>query len=146
MTVVDSEELRQHSTVQLVKDLTQQATTLAHQEIELVRMEFGENVERAKAEMAEKGKTAGIAVAVLIAAGVAALLALGALTATLILVLDAAMPTWTAALVVTAMWAVVAIPLALYGRRKIGEIGPPVPERTIEEVKEDVTWLKNQMS
>ena len=95
MTVVDSEELRQHSTVQLVKDLTQQATTLAHQEIELVRMEFGENVERAKAEMAEKGKTAGIAVAVLIAAGVAALLALGALTATLILVLDDAMPTWT---------------------------------------------------
>jgi Putative Actinobacterial Holin-X, holin superfamily III len=146
MTIVESDELRHRSTVQLFRDLTQQATTLAHQEIELVRLEFGENVERAKAEMAEKGKTAGMAVAALIAAGVAALLALGALTATLILVLDDAMPTWTAALVVTAMWGVVAIPLALFGRRKIGEIGPPVPERTIEEVKEDVTWLKNQMS
>jgi putative superfamily III holin-X len=146
MTIVDNSALRQRSTVQLVKDLTQQASTLAHQEIELVRTEFGENIERAKAEMAEKGKTAGIAVAALIAAGVAALLALGALTATLILVLDDAMPTWTAALVVTAMWGVVAIPLALYGRTKISEIGPPVPERTIEEVKEDVTWLKDQMS
>src|SRR4029078_3690553 len=109
-------------------------------------MEFVENGGRAKAEMAEKGKTAGIAVAVLIAAGVAALLALGALSATLILGLDDGMPTWTAALCVAGMWGIVAIPLAVYGRRKSGEIGPPVPERTIEEVKEDVTWLKNQTS
>lgn len=146
MAVVESEELRRRSTVQLVKDLTQQASTLAHQEIELVRTELGENIERAKAEMAEKGKTAGIAVAALAAAGVAALLALGALTAMLILVLDAVIPTWAAALVVTVLWAGVAVPLALYGRNKIGDIGSPVPEQTIEEVKEDVEWLRHQMS
>lgn len=146
MAIVESDQLRRRSTVELVKDLTQQASTLAHQEIELVRIELAENIERAKAEMAEKGKTAGIAGAALGAAGIAALLALGALTATLILVLDAVMPTWAAALVVTLLWVAVAVPLALYGRTKIGEIGPPVPERTIEEVKEDVAWLKDQMS
>ena len=79
--------------------------------------------------MSEKGKEAGAGVAVLAAAGVAGLLALGTFTAFLILALDGVMPNWAAALCVTGLWALVAVPLALYGRNKIQDVGTPVPER-----------------
>ena len=145
MTVVDS-DLRQRSSVQLVKDLTEQASTLVHKELELVKLELTENVELAKAELMAKGKQAGVGGAALAGAAVAGLLALGALTAFLILALDGAMPAWAAALVVTAVWALVALPLALFGRERIKDNGSPVPQRTVQSGKEDVAWLKNQMS
>jgi hypothetical protein len=56
------------------------------------------------------------------------------------------MPNWLAALCVTALWAVVAALLALYGRKKLEEVGTPVPERTIGSVKEDITWIKDQIN
>lgn len=146
MTSVDSGDLRQRSTLELVKDLTQQASALVHQEVELVKLEVRENVELAKSEMTEKAKTAGVGLALLTAAGVAGLLALGALTAFLILVLDEAMPSWAAALCVSAIWVVVGAGLAVYGRRKLDEMGTAVPSRTIEAVKEDVEWLAHQKS
>jgi hypothetical protein len=33
----------------------------------------------------------------------------------------------------------------LLGRSKMQEVGPPVPEKTVETVKEDAEWLKGQM-
>jgi len=146
MTSVNSGRLRQRSTLELVKDLTQQASTLVHQEVELVKLEVMENVELAKDEMTDKAKTAGIGVALLAAAGVAGLMALGALSAFLILALDEVMPNWAAALCVAAIWVVAGAVLAVYGRRKIDEMGTAVPTRTIEAVKEDVAWLKHQKS
>ncbi len=127
------EDIRQHSTGELVKELSQQVSELVRQELEL-----------AKTEMAEKGKKAGIGAGFLGGAGVAGLAALGALTAFLILVLDLAMPAWAAALIVTALWAAVAGVLALRGREKVREVGRPVPEKTADSVKEDVQWLKGQ--
>ena len=140
------QHLREQSTVQLVKDLTHQASTLVKQEAELVKVELSENVELAKAEMTEKGKKAGVGVGAAAAAGIAGLLALGAFTAFLIIVLDEVMSTEAAALCVTALWVLVAVPLALYARTKIQEVGTPVPEKTLESVKEDVAWLKDQTS
>ena len=96
--------------------------------------------------MTEKGKKAGVGIGAAAAAGLAGLLALGAFTAFLIIALDEVMPTWAAALCVTALWVVVAVPLALYARTKIQEVGTPVPEKTLESVKEDVAWLKDQTS
>mgnify|MGYP006322502487 FL=1 len=144
MTIIDGAVIRQRSTVQLVKDLTHQANNLVHQEIELVKVELNENLELAKAELVEKGKKAGAGVGVLIAAGVAGLLALGTFTGFLILALDGLMPNWAAALCVAGLWALVAAPLALYGRNKMQDVGTPAPEKTIESVKEDVAWLKHQ--
>ena len=144
MASVESGKLRQRSTLDLVKDLTNQASTLVHQEVELVKLEVRENVELAKVEMTEKAKTAGTGVALLTAAGVAGLLALGALSAFLILALDGVMPNWAAALCVAAIWMLAGGVLAAYGRRKIDEVGTAVPSRTIETVKEDVEWLKHQ--
>src|SRR4026208_1833477 len=127
MTSVDSGRLRQRSTLELVKDLTHQASTLVHQEIELVKLEVHENVELAKVEMTEKAKTVGIGAALLTAAGVAGLLALGALSAFLILALDGVMPNWAAALCVAAMWTVAGAALAVHGSQQDDEMGPTVP-------------------
>jgi hypothetical protein len=33
--------------------------------------------------------------------------------------------------------------LALVGRNKLREMGSPVPEKTVESVKEDIEWLKH---
>jgi len=146
MSMGNGEDLRERSTVQLVKDLTHQASTLVHQEAELVKVELSENIELAKTELTEKGKKAGVGVASFAAAAVAGLLALGTFTAFLILALDGVMPNWAAALCVMGLWVLVGVPLALYGRTKIQEVGTPVPEKTVEAVKEDVAWLKDQTS
>lgn len=133
MTTVDGNHLRERSTGQLMKDLSQQVTTLARLEIRL-----------AKAEMAEKGRAAGLGVGMLAGGAVSGLLALGALTAVFVLALAEAMPAWLAALVVTALWAGVAAVLAWQGKEKLEEMGTPVPEETVESVKEDIQWLKGQ--
>jgi len=126
-------ELRATSTGNLVKQLSEQTSTLVRQELDL-----------AKAELAEKGKTAGVGAGMLGGAGVAGLLALGALTATLILLLAEAMDAWVAALILTVVWTAAAGVLALTGRDRVREGMPPAPEQTVESVKEDVQWAKTQ--
>jgi putative superfamily III holin-X len=126
-------DLRDLGTGELVKQLSNQVSSLVRQEVQL-----------AKAEAAEKGKKAGVGAGIFGGAGVAGLLTLGSLTAFLILVLALAIPAWASALLVTALWAAVAGVLALQGRNKLREMGKPVPEKTVETVKEDVQWLKNR--
>ena len=75
-------------------------------------------------------------------AAVAGLLALGAITAALITLLDDVMATPLAALIVTALWAVVAVVLAAAGRSALKRATPPAPQ-TVETVKEDIQWAKN---
>jgi uncharacterized membrane protein YqjE len=133
MTTPGSEELRQQSTGDLVKELSTQVSALVRQEVEL-----------AKAEMAEKGAKAKPGLGMLGGAGVAALATIGALTAFLILVLDLAMPAWAAALIVTVIWGGAAAALALRGREKVREVGKPIPKKTVDSVKEDVQWLKGR--
>jgi hypothetical protein len=135
MTTTAHQDTRRRSTAQLIKDLSEQASRLVRQEIEL-----------AKKEVTEKGKQAGIGAAALAAAALVGLLALGVFTAFLVLALDEAMPSWTAALVVAVMWALVAMGLAFFGREKLREAGPPVPEKTVESVKEDIEWLRHPTS
>jgi uncharacterized membrane protein YqjE len=127
------DQLRQQSTGDLVKELSQQMSALVRQEAEL-----------AKAEVTEKGRKAGIGAGLLGGAGVAGLLALGSLTACLILVLAISIPAWAAALAVTVLWSTVAGVLALRGREKVRQVGSPTPEQTVETVKEDIEWLKDR--
>jgi hypothetical protein len=129
----DAGDVRGNSTGELVKQLSEQTSILVRKELEL-----------AKAELTEKGKTAGIGAGILGGAGVAGLLALGALTATIILLLAEAMDAWVAALIVTAIWGATAGILALTGRDRVREGMPPAPEQTVESVKEDVQWAKTR--
>ncbi|HMI70339.1 MAG TPA: phage holin family protein [Solirubrobacteraceae bacterium] len=125
--------LRDQSISELVKDLATETSTLVRQEIDL-----------AKAEMTDRGKRAGKGVGMLAAGAVVALLAFGALTAGLIAALDLAMPTWLAALIVTVVYGAIAAVLVQIGRKQVQEAAPPVPEETIESVKEDVQWAKTR--
>ena len=127
------EDLRDRSLGELLKRLSQETATLVRQELDL-----------AKAEVAQKGKVAGAGAGLLGAAGVAGLAALGAFTAFLILVLSLLMPAWVAALIVTAIYGAIAAFLAIRGKTKIQEAKPPVPEQTVETVKEDVQWAKTR--
>jgi uncharacterized membrane protein YqjE len=116
---------------ELVKDLSTQTSALVRKEIEL-----------AQAELQEKGRVAGKGAGMLGGAAAAGMLALGALTAALITLLDNAMATWIAALIVMALWAVIALVLATAGQKALKSTSPPAPQ-TIETVKEDIQWAKN---
>ena len=135
MTVNDTppEELRERPIGDLVKQLASQTSTLVRQEIDL-----------AKAEMSQKASIAGKGAGLLGGAAVTGLLAAGALTACLILVLSEAMDAWLAALIVAVVMGIVAAALGLAGRNKVREATPPVPEQTVETVKEDVEWAKTR--
>jgi uncharacterized membrane protein YqjE len=125
-------DLREQSTGELLKRLSQETSTLVRQELELAR-----------AELTEKGKQAGKGAGMFGGAGVSAVMALFALTLTVIFVLDTFMKGWLAALIVTLIWGAIAGVLALQGRNKIQEATPPAPQ-TVETVKEDVRWAKNR--
>lgn len=127
-----ADRLKDQPLADLLRQLSQETATLVRQEIEL-----------AKAEVTQKGKIAGVGVGIVGAAGVVALLALGALTACLVLALDIVMPAWLAALIVAIVLGGVAAFLGLRGKEKVQEAGAPVPEQTVETVKEDIEWAKN---
>ena len=76
------------------------------------------------------------------ATGLFAFYGFGALTACLVLALDTAMAAWLAALIVAVVYGAIAGVLALMGKNKIQEAGPPVPEQAAESVKEDIEWTK----
>lgn len=128
------EDLRDQPLGELMKRLAEETATLVRQELQLAR-----------AELAVKGRKAGVGAGMLSGATAAALLALGAFTAFLILALDGVMPNWAAALVVAAAWAVVAGILALFGKEKLEESGGPVPEQTKQSIEEDLEWARTQV-
>ena len=117
---------------ELLKQISTDTSTLVKQEMALAR-----------AEIAEQGKKAGLGAGLFGAAGALGLVTLGALAATLILLLDKAMDAWVAALIVTAVFGAIAALLALTGKNRIQEATPPAPQ-TVETVKEDVEWAKTQ--
>jgi uncharacterized membrane protein YqjE len=121
------------SVAELFKQLSDQTTRLVRDEIEL-----------AKAELGEKGKSAGLGAGMFGGAGLFGFFAFATFTAAAIGALDTAMPFWLAALIVTAVYGAVAGVLALTGKKKVTEATPPVPEQTVETVKEDVAWTKQR--
>ena len=118
---------------QLVSQVSQQIPELVRSEIRL-----------AQAEVAEKGKKAGLGIGMFGAAGVLALYGLGALFATLILVLALFLPGWAAALIVTVLIFAAAGIAAFVGKNKVSEATPPKPERAIDGVKQDVATVKGE--
>jgi uncharacterized membrane protein YqjE len=119
----------------LVHDLTTQVPDLIRSEIRL-----------AQAELAEKGKRAGLGIGMFGGAGIVALYGVGALIATIILALALAMDAWLAALIVTVVLFAVAGVLALVGKKQVDAATPLAPEMAVEGVKEDIATVKGQRS
>jgi uncharacterized membrane protein YqjE len=115
----------------LVKQLSEQSTRLVRDELRL-----------AQAELTEKAKRAAAGAGVAAAGGVVALYGLGAAIATIILVLALFLPAWLAGLIVTVLLFVIAGVLALVGRNKLKQATPVAPQRSVENVKQDIAEIK----
>ncbi len=126
-------ELRERSIGELFSKLSTETSTLIRQEMALAR-----------AEMTEKGKEAGKGAGLFGGAGAVGLLGAGAITAGIILLLDLAIAAWLAAIIVGLVYVAVAAVLGLKGRDSIKAATPPVPEQTVDTVKEDVEWAKTR--
>jgi hypothetical protein len=162
-------ELAKAEARELADDLRSRAQRTASEaqgELQSGRRRVGER-------LAAKGKQAGAAAGLFAGAALFALGTFGALTAFLILVLDEAMPAWAAALLVLGVYAATAALLGVLGRNRwrrampllpaaeiretadgvrqafahgkdrFAEAMPPVPQQTIETVKEDIEWAKH---
>jgi hypothetical protein len=125
--------LRERPLSEVAQDLTRDLSLLVRQEVEL-----------AKSEMAKKGRVAGPGLGMIGGAGVIGLMAAGALTAFLILALSIVLDEWLSALIVGVALAGAAYALAKQGKERVEEAGSPLPEQTIETVKEDVEWAKTR--
>jgi uncharacterized membrane protein YqjE len=121
----------EQSTAELVLRATEQVSRLVRDEIAL-----------AKAELAEKGKHAGIGIGLFGAGGVLAMYGVGALIATLIIVFDLFLDLWLAALIVTVAIFLVAGILALIGKNQVTKAVPPEPSAALASVKADVDEVK----
>jgi Putative Actinobacterial Holin-X, holin superfamily III len=126
-------DLRERPLGEVAQDLTRDLSLLVRQEVAL-----------AKAEMAEKGRVAASGLGMIGGAGVVGLMAAGALTAFLILALSIVLDEWLSALIVGVALAGAAYVLAKQGKERVEEAGSPLPEQTIETVKEDVEWAKTR--
>ena len=115
----------------LVHDLSTQIPELVRSELRL-----------AQAELAEKGKRAGLGAGLLGAAGVTALYGVAVLLAALVLGLAVVLPAWAAALVVALVLLAAAGVLALRGKGQVEQATPAAPERAIAGIKEDVETVK----
>ena len=124
-------ELRDRSTGELVSDLSDQATRLIRSEIEL-----------AKAELAVKGRKAGMGAGLFGGAGLFAIFGFAALTTAAIAGLSTVLPVWASALIVAGVYLLVAGISAKLGLGKVQEAGPPTPERAIESTRQDLEVAK----
>jgi uncharacterized membrane protein YqjE len=125
----DSESLGE-----LFSRLTADLSKLMHEEVEL-----------AKVEMKETAKEAGTAGASLGAAGVLGLIALLLLSFAAAWGLAEVVPEGVGFLIVGGAYGIVALGLLGFGRQRLKAV-KPVPEQTVETLKEDVAWAKRQMS
>ncbi|GAA3809008.1 phage holin family protein [Nocardioides panacisoli] len=125
-------EPEKQSTGELVSRLSQDMSQLVRDEMRL-----------AQAELTEKGKRAGIGAGMFGAAGLLALYGVGVLIATVVLALALAMPAWLAALIVAVVLFAAAGVVALMGKKQVTQATPPIPERTVENVKRDVQAVKH---
>ena len=115
----------------LVHQLTTQVPELIRSEIRL-----------AQAEVAEKGKAAGVGIGMFSVAGLLAFFGLAALVTTAILGLANVVDAWLAALIVGLVLLVIAAVVGLLGKNKVASAGPPKPELAMEGLKEDIATVK----
>jgi Flp pilus assembly protein TadB len=110
-----SDQASDRSTAELVKQASEQISRLIRDELRL-----------AQAELAEKGKRAGLGAGLFGTAGVVALYGVAGVLAAVVILLAYVMPAWLAGV------------LALVGRAQVRRATPPVPERAMASVKADI--------
>ena len=115
----------------LVHQLSQQIPELVRSEIRL-----------AQAEVAQKGKRAGVGIGMFSVAGLLGFFALATLVTTAILGLAHVVDDWLAALIVAIVLLAAAAVAGLMGKNKVAEAAPPAPEKAIQGIKDDIATVK----
>lgn len=119
---------------ELFSRLTADLSKLVRDEVELAKVEINQTVQSAK--------TAGISIG---AAGLLGLMAFVLLSFAAAWGVAELVPTGVAFLIVGGTYGLVALALLALGRQRL-KTAKPVPEQTVETLKEDVAWAKQQMS
>ena len=119
---------------ELVSEVTGEIATLFRQEVELARVETSEQVSRAAKAGGMLGAAAVIGFLDLILFSFAAAWALSEVV-----------PEGVAFLIVAVVFAIVAGVLAMAGKKRIANINP-VPNQTVQTVKEDVQVAKDSFA
>lgn len=117
---------------ELFGDLSRQLSALVRQEIRLARV-----------EMTQSATTIGKSAALLVVGGVLLFAAFLALMATVIIAIAYALPWWLAALIVTVVVAAIGAVLALMGYNAL-KTAQLAPQETIQTIKEDAAWMREQ--
>lgn len=122
----------------LLRELSQELTTLV-----------GKQVELTKVEISEKAKEAGQGAGMFGGAGLFGLLALGTLSVALILGLAEFLPAWVSALAISAVYGVIAGILFSRGKARWSKIAPP--QQAIEAARDtaqeiQASWTKGRSS
>jgi uncharacterized membrane protein YqjE len=120
------------STADLVSQAAAQISTLVRDEVAL-----------AKAELAEKGKRAGVGGGLFGGAAVLAWFGLALLVALAVVALDLVWPLWLSILVVMIVVFAAAGVAALLGKKQLSKSSPLVPEKTIASVEADIETVKS---
>jgi hypothetical protein len=118
----------------LLSDLAGETSTLVRQEIALF-----------KAELSEKLTRMGVGTGALVAAGVIAFSGWLALLAAAILGLSHVLAPWLSALVVGVVVIALGAGLALFGKSRL-KADALVPRRTLNSLREDEAWIRDQVS
>jgi len=106
---------------------------------DIIRSEF----RLAKAEMGDQVNKARGALVLLVSGAVAGMAAGALLLATSVLALSLVVAAWLAALIVGVACGIAAAALIMVGRSRIQKVNPR-PQRTIDSVKENVAWVREQ--
>jgi hypothetical protein len=118
----------------LLSDLAGETSTLVRQEIALF-----------KAELSEKLTRMGVGAAALAAGGVIAFSAWLALLAAAILGLSHVLAPWLSALIVGVLVLAIGAGLAVFGKSRLNA-DALVPRRTLNSLREDEAWIRDQVS
>jgi len=124
---VNNPDAQERPTAELVKTAAEQISRLVRDELRL-----------AQAEIAAKGRHAGMGAGLFGAGGLVALYGVAALLTAVVLLLAYVMPAWLAAVIVGVLLLGVAGVLAMVGKKQVKQATPVVPEESVNSVKADV--------
>ena len=117
----------------VLQDIVRNVQEIVRSEVRLAKIEFREEAMKAKSS-----------VALLAAGGIAGTFAVFFLLLAVLYALALVMPSWAAALVVGVSLAGMAGVMLTVGVARVRQIHP-IPERTVQTIKETAEWAKQQV-
>lgn len=120
---------------ELLGELSEDVSMLMRQEVRLAKAEMSRTLHRATADLVKLGAGALVALAgglTVVAAVVLGLIALG-------------LSAWVAALIVGGLLGLTGYVMLERGLKDLGQVDP-TPHRTVETLRDDLEWVKEQRS